>query len=250
MIDGAFVKSLEADGEVLEVSHLLGTDHLGRDLFVRIFYGGRISLMVGLVATLVSLLIGLIYGAISGFLGGLFDRCAMGVVDILYALPFVFLVILLMVSFGRNIYILFFALGCVQWLTMARIVRGQVLSLKQMPFVEAAQMSGSSNWQIISKHLIPHTLGPVVVYTTLTVPIVIMEESFLAFIGLQVETPDGKALDSWGALIHTGMNQLGTGGERSWMLIFPALAMVITLFALNCLGDGLRDCFDPKRTAS
>lgn len=232
----------------LTVRHWFGTDELGRDLFVRVFYGGRISLLVGIVATMVSLLIGLAYGATAGYAGGKVDRVMMGIVDILYAIPFLFLVILLMVTFGRNIVMLFIALGAVQWLTMARIVRGQILSLKEMEFVEAARIGGESAFSVVFRQLVPHTLGPVIVYTTLTVPVIIMGESFLAFIGLQVQY-QGASLDSWGALINSGVQSLGQNGENVWLLFFPSLAMVLTLFGLNSLGDGLRDCFDPKRSS-
>lgn len=244
-IKGADITKVILDGKVTESYHLLGTDELGRDLFSRILYGGQISLLVGIVATVVSLIIGVIYGAISGYAGGKTDRLMMSSVDILYAVPFMFLVIILMVSFGRSLILLFVALGAVQWLTMARIVRGQILSLKEMEFVEAARMCGSGPLKIIFKHLLPHTIGPVIVYTSLTIPIVILEESFLAFIGLQVQF-NGLSLDSWGTLIDDGVKALGSNGERYWLLAFPSFAMALTLFGMNALGDGLRDIFDPK----
>jgi len=242
-IEGRIVKRVLADGVEQTITHPLGTDLSGRDLFVRILYGGRISLLVGLVATFVSLLIGVVYGAISGYAGGRVDALLMAIVDILYGIPYMFLVILLLVNFGQSILMLFFALGAVQWLTMARIVRGQVLSLKQKEFVEAARMSGSSPASIMFKHLIPNTLGIVVVYTTLTVPAVILQESFLAFIGLTVEW-EGQSLDSWGALVKAGSD---AGLTRSWLLVWPSLAMAVTLFGMNFLGDGLRDAFDPQQ---
>jgi ABC-type dipeptide/oligopeptide/nickel transport system permease subunit len=317
------VISFEADGKPLTRTHWLGTDQAGRDVLSRMIFGGRISLLVGLVATVVSLLIGVVYGAASGYFGeapvrvldfllllavvlallaghaasgggaafwvaasalGLGASAALGfagfrgvhpyatlqrrlkggaarfllapvigadnflmrVVDILYGLPYMFLVILLLVNFGRDIVVLFIALGAVQWLTMARIVRGQVLSLKEKEFIEAARMAGAGHGALLFRHLIPNTLGIVAVYTTLTVPAVILQESFLAFIGLAVQYR-GENLASWGALVDEGRQALGTGGDRWWILVFPSLAMAVTLFAMNFLGDGLRDALDPQQ---
>ena len=244
-IKGDTVREVVADGKLLTRTYVLGTDELGRDLFSRILYGGRISLLIGVAATLVSLVIGVCYGSISAYFGGRVDRTMMSVVDILYALPFMFLVIILLVLFGRNIIILFVALGAVQWLTMARIIRGQILSLKEMEFVAAARVCGAGPIRILFRHLIPNAIGPMIIYTTLTVPLVILEESFLSFIGLTVQFR-GENLDSWGALVHQGMLALGADGAKSWLLIWPSLVMALTLFGLNCIGDGLRDSFDPK----
>jgi len=219
--------------------HWFGTDQLGRDLFTRILYGGRISLMVGFAATAVSLLVGVVYGAVSGFLGGRADSIMMRIVDILYTLPFTVLVIILMVFFGRSIVLLFLAIGAVQWLTMARIVRDRVLSLKRMDFVEAAVVMGFSRRRIVLRHLIPNVLGPVIVYTTLTVPNVMLLEAFLSFLGLGVQAP----MSSWGVLIKEGADCME---EYPWLLLFPSVALSATLFALNFLGDGLRDALDPR----
>ena len=219
--------------------HLFGTDSVGRDLLVRTLVGGRISMMIGIAATFVSLVIGVSYGAIAGYYGGRIDAVMMRFVDILYAMPFMFFVILLMVLFGRNILLVFVAIGAVNWLDMARIVRGQTLSLKRMEFVEAARACGISSGRIIRRHIIPNLLGVVVVYVTLTIPQVILVESFLSFLGLGVQEPDS----SWGSLVNEGAQEMESS---PWMLVFPAGFLVITLFCFNFIGDGVRDALDTK----
>ena len=220
-------------------AHWLGTDTLGRDLLVRLLVGGRISIGVGLCATFVALTIGVIYGATAGFFGGKGDAVMMRIVDIMYALPFTIFVILLMVFFGRNIVLLFVAIGAVEWLTMARIVRGQILSIKKMEFIEAARSLGLGKRRIIFRHMIPNVLGPIIVYTTLTIPAVMLLEAFLSFLGLGVQPP----LSSWGVLIKDGAEKME---EFWWLLVFPGGVFSLTLFSLNFLGDGLRDALDVR----
>ena len=219
--------------------HLLGTDILGRDLLSRILYGARISLRVGFVATGVALVIGVSWGIVAGYFGGRIDSIMMRIVDVLYGLPFIIFIILLMVIFGRNLWLLFGAIGAVEWLTMARIVRGQVMSLKNQEFVLAAKAMGVSNLTMFRRHLLPNILGPIAVYATLTIPQVMLLESFLSFLGLGIQPP----MSSWGTLIKDGVESME---EFSWLLIYPGITFTITLFALNFFGDGLRDALDPK----
>ncbi len=219
--------------------HLLGTDVLGRDLLSRLLYGARISLLVGFVATGVALIIGVSWGIVAGYFGGRVDSVMMRIVDVLYGLPFIIFIILLMVIFGRNIWLLFAAIGAVEWLTMARIVRAQVIGLKNQEFVQAAQVMGVSNFSMFRRHILPNILGPIAVYATLTIPQVMLLEAFLSFLGLGIQPP----MSSWGTLIRYGVESME---EHYWLLIYPGLTFTITLFALNFFGDGLRDALDPK----
>jgi oligopeptide transport system permease protein len=237
--DSETQSSLIKIAPTFENGHLLGTDYLGRDYLARLMIALRISLMVGIIATLVSLVIGVTWGATAGFLGGRIDNIMMRIVDVLYALPFIFFVILLITVFGQNIFLIFAAIGAIEWLTMARIVRGQTLAIKSREFIEAARAAGVSQVAMIRRHVLPNVIGPVAVYVTLTIPVVILAESFLSFLGLGVNEP----LTSLGVLISQGANEMR---DRPWMLLIPAGTMAVTLLALNFLGDGLRDALDPK----
>lgn len=246
---GPFLSPYAQDAQNLELKavnastqHWLGTDTLGRDMLTRIVHGGRVSLAVGLLATLVAACIGVTYGLISGLAGGRVDAAMMRVVDILYAFPFINFVILLMVVFGRQFWLIFVAIGAVEWLTMARVVRGQVLALKNLEFVTAAKASGASFWHIVRKHLLPNVIGPVIIYASLTVPGVMLLEATLSFLGLGIQPPNA----SWGVLLGDGSQVMQT---YPWLLLYPGLFFSSTLLALNILGDGLRDAFDPKSAA-
>jgi oligopeptide transport system permease protein len=253
--DSSLIKSFPPS-----LQHPMGTDEAGRDLLARVLQGGRISLMVGIISTIVSLIVGVTYGAVAGYLGGKVDNIMMRIVDMLYAIPFILIVIVLMFAFGGSntpgwiesissvfgggsglsqIFLLFFALGLVSWLTMARVVRGQILSLKNQEFVLAAKATGVSTTSIIFKHLVPNALGPVIVYATLTIPSVMLTEAFLSFLGIGVQAPYA----SWGSLCADGIKNIGI---FPWQLIFPGVTMALTLFSLNFLGDGIRDALDPQ----
>ena len=232
-------QNLDIGASPPSTEHLLGTDVLGRDLLSRLLYGARISLLVGFVATGVALVIGVSWGIIAGYFGGKVDSIMMRIVDVLYGLPFIIFIILLMVIFGRNIWLLFAAIGAVEWLTMARIVRAQVIGLKNQEFVQAAQVMGVSNFSMFRRHILPNILGPIAVYATLTIPQVMLLEAFLSFLGLGIQPP----MSSWGTLIRYGVESME---EHYWLLIYPGLTFTITLFALNFFGDGLRDALDPK----
>ncbi|EPM5596683.1 oligopeptide ABC transporter permease OppC [Citrobacter braakii] len=222
-----------------ESGHYFGTDSSGRDLLVRVAIGGRISLMVGIAAALVAVVVGTLYGSLSGYLGGKIDSVMMRLLEILNSFPFMFFVILLVTFFGQNILLIFVAIGMVSWLDMARIVRGQTLSLKRKEFIEAAQVGGVSTVRIVIRHIVPNVLGVVVVYASLLVPSMILFESFLSFLGLGTQEP----LSSWGALLSDGANSMEVS---PWLLLFPAGSLVVTLFCFNFIGDGLRDALDPK----
>mgnify|MGYP003460584652 FL=1 len=246
MFDGTTDVVVAADGlsatmttGVEQKYFLFGTDNSGRDLLTRTLIAGRVSLAIGLLAGVVAVVIGVLYGAVAGFVGGKTDEVMMRIVDILYSLPFIFFVIMLVVFFGRNFVLMFLAVGAVLWLDMARIVRGQALTLKRQEFVQAAEALGVGQWGILMRHIVPNLLGPVAIYMTLLVPQVIILESFLSYLGLGVQEP----MSSWGVLISQGAKNMPSA---NWLLFFPAMFLITTLFALNFIGDGLRDALDPK----
>jgi oligopeptide transport system permease protein len=246
VFEGSLIADKSADGLRLTVSteieqkyFLFGTDNSGRDLLTRTLIAGRVSLAIGLLAGLVAVVIGVLYGATAGLMGGKTDEVMMRIVDILYALPFIFFVIMLVVFFGRNFVLMFIAVGAVLWLDMARIVRGQALSIKRQEYVQAAEALGVRQSGILLRHIVPNLLGPVVIYMTLLVPQVIILESFLSFLGLGVQEPNS----SWGVLISQGAKNIP---GANWLLAFPSFFLTTTLFALNFIGDGLRDALDPK----
>ena len=232
-------QNLELKATNPSTAHWLGTDPLGRDMLTRILHGGRVSLEVGLLATAVAAIIGVFYGMVAGLAGGRVDAAMMRIVDILYAFPFINFVILLMVIVGREFWLIFVAIGAVEWLTMARVVRGQVLALKNLEFITAARACGAGFWHIVWKHLLPNVMGPVIIYASLTVPGVMLLEAALSFLGLGIQPPDA----SWGVLIREGANSMES---YPWLLLYPGIFFSTTLLALNLLGDGLRDAFDPK----
>jgi oligopeptide transport system permease protein len=231
--------SMTLSANIKRLYFLFGTDNTGRDLLTRTLMAGRVSLAIGFLSGLVAVVIGVVYGATSGFLGGRIDEIMMRIVDILYSLPFLFFVILLVVFFGRNFVLMFIAVGAVLWLDMARIVRGQTLSIKRQEYVQAAAALGVSPAAMLRRHIVPNTLGPVVIYMTLLVPQVIILESFLSYLGLGVQEP----MSSWGVLISQGAKNIPSA---NWLLLYPSIFLTSTLFALNFLGDGLRDALDPK----
>ncbi len=235
-------ETMTFDGKMIKVHqkrYILGTDALGRDLLARIIYGGQVSIAIGFVGTLTAVFIGLIIGSLAGYLGRAFDYAAMRIVDVMYGLPYMLLVIIFMAIFGRNIINLFLCLALVSWLTLSRVVRGQIISLKNSEFVQAARVVGASTGRIVFRHLVPNILGVVVVFTTLQIPSFILMESFLSYLGLGVQAP----LASWGSLVRDGVEGMS---NYPWMLFFPAMAMTIFLFSMNFLGDGLRDALDPQ----
>ena len=236
-------QKLELQKKQPSATYWMGTDPNGRDLMVRAFMGGRVSFAVGLLATGISLLIGVAYGAVAGFLSGRIDAWMMRFVDVLYGLPHMFLVIIVMSILGRNFLVVFMVLGCFSWMTMSRIVRGQVLSLKEKEFVEAARGLGVTTPAIIARHMIPNILGPVIVYSTLTVPSVMLQEAFLSFLGLGISEP----ATSWGLLISDGASALNPIRVYWWLVVFPGTLLALTLFCLNAVGDGLRDAFDVQQ---